>query len=235
VGASYTKGVDMKSNDKAPASESESELELELGFGFEPKLTRKLNLKPAPETDHSAFNSLIDCIDMGCPISVLATAIENDGIYGWDRFGRFIKFSKNVSKGDDAVIYHNVLDALARQYAWQWDARLQQSEKSPIELTAYPGPLCFGWYEDEMPDLSAIIAGGLAQPGMPSLREENNDKVLIGVLKAILIEKGVFKSQAALITYLIDERYNEYPGFAESTLEAKFAKANSLLLPPNLR
>jgi len=215
----------MKSDDKAPAPESE----------YKPKPKPR----PEPKTDHRPFLSLVDLLDMGTHISVLAEAIQNYGIYGWDRFNRFTKFSKDVSKGDDAVIYSKVLDALARQHAWECDALLQRSEQSPIELTEYPGPFCFGWYEDAMPNLKAIAAGVAAQPiepqRKPSVREENNDKVLIGVLLEVMIQREAFPSQAALIKHLIDEGYDSYEGIKESTLEAKFAKANSFLLPKHLR
>ena len=44
----------------------------------------------------SRFISLIELLDRPLCITIgqIATAIENRGVYGWDRFGRFAKSDK---------------------------------------------------------------------------------------------------------------------------------------------
>lgn len=172
-------------------------------------------------------------------IGTLATAIEKSDIQGWDRFGRFKPF-KSDSKGDDCDRFNRVLDALAAQHRWD---EAPDANRSPLdEAEDFAGSNhCFewGWLENQLPDFSAIVAGAAGQPSeperKPSKREENNDKVLIGVLLQVLKEKKVFESQSDLIKYLIDNGYDDYEGIKKSSLEGKFSEANKSLLPKHLR
>jgi hypothetical protein len=193
------------------------------------------------EDKKPAFKSLLHliCRDK-IGIGTLASAIEKKGIQGWDRFGRFKEFTLEESIGDDAVRLAGVLDTLAEQYAWDGEP----GTESPIE--EYDRYACdgrrysldWGWLESKMPLFSAIVAEAAGEPveplRKPSVREENNDKVLIGILLQVLLPKAGF-SQATLIDHLINNGYDSYEGITKSTLETKFAKANSFLLPKQLR
>jgi hypothetical protein len=187
----------------------------------------------------SAYKTLLHLIGREkISIGILATAIEEGGIWGWDRFGRFKRFTKE-STGDDATVYSKVLETLAQQHAWRDEGRNDQ--QSPLDWAGDSpedgGCFHFGWPESDPPNFEEIAAKAskhpAAPPKKPSAREENNDKVLIGALLQVFSQKGV--NQSELIKYLLDHGYDQYEGIKTSTLEAKFAKANASLLPKHLR
>jgi len=61
---------------------------------------------------------------------ILATAIEQHGIQGWDRYDRFVDFKPDSSEA------HLALDLLAAQAAWSRD----ESDDTPSPLEAAVGP-----------------------------------------------------------------------------------------------
>ena len=93
-------------------------------------------------------------------IGDLATAIENHGIYGVDRFGRFRHFKLGSPE------FSSALNGLEHQMAWECS---QQVPGAPMEQS--PADLCealwqgeppvpwaiLGWPEGQVPDLGAVI------------------------------------------------------------------------------
>ena len=85
----------------------------------------------------------------------LATAILNDGIVGWDRYGRQVHFAKDSAEAKMA------LDGLAEQYAWFGPPL--DSDLSPIDRYADFAPHLpsqwpeWGWYADALPDIGPAV------------------------------------------------------------------------------
>jgi hypothetical protein len=90
-------------------------------------------------------------------IGALATAIEKNGIYGTDRFGRKRPFR---SDEEEAKL---VLAGLAEQFRWECcgdpDVELSPADHSD---EAWEVPLhlrwtTYGWPEDELPDVGEVV------------------------------------------------------------------------------
>lgn len=169
-------------------------------------------------------------------ISTLASAIERDGIQGWDRFGRFKTFTKD-SQGDDAARYSKVLDLLAAQH--EFDAISDGAHRSPLEeaedFAGSGHPLEYGWLENQLPDFSAIVAEGAGQPveppKRPSKRAETSEKRIIGAILKHVLPRAGYESEAALISDLLEHGYDNYDGISKRNLEKTFAEAKRSLLP----
>jgi len=96
------------------------------------------------------FISVADVLDRGVSIGAVATEIETNGIYWWDRFGRFRKAEKIDSTSDETI---SILDALADlQTLYYQDIT---DEPDPIDCLPWEDmtyPLNrYGWHTDELP------------------------------------------------------------------------------------
>ena len=81
--------------------------------------------------------------------AVLATAVERQGIYTWDRFGRFVKFHDEFE--DE---YRKSLDLIARAYS---PDPMDSTEELDFEDEYGNNRLdAFGWPYDECPDFEKI-------------------------------------------------------------------------------
>lgn len=126
-------------------------------------------------------------------IGVLATAIEDkeNGIYTWDRFGRF-------GKADEAA-QTRALDLLARCYEYEADPCSQPNvhdNPHPLDKASFipDDPFeTFGWYPDKLPDFKTLTQRDNAQgrnhpnPASPQQRAAATKKrdtllVIIGAL-----------------------------------------------------
>lgn len=183
--------------------------------------------------DKQTYISLVQLINTGVKISILATAIEKHGIQGWDRFGRFKAFTKD-SAGDDALRYTKVLDALAAQHEWD---EAPANYRSPIEeAEAFAGsghPFEYGWLKSELPDFEAIVAGAAGQPvappKKPSKRAETSDLNIIAALLQFLMPKAGYAKEAQLINDLLDVGWGDYAGISQRNLQQRFADAKKSL------
>jgi hypothetical protein len=172
------------------------------------------------------FVSLGQCLQDGKSYAVLASAIEQHGIYTWDRFGRFGHFKPGSAEADD------VLDVLALQYAAEQSPYDDDDEDfdSPDSLLR----LC-GWPRDKLPDFApfeAEMAGSPKRPG--NAKEELNNLMIVGgLLACILGELAVskhpdFASQADLVRHLVD-KMKGCRGMSQRNLQDKFAAARRLV------
>lgn len=136
-------------------------------------------------------------------VATLATAIEKNGIYTWDRFGRMIKATKDDRSNPYSQM--KALDLLALVYEGQNEAKearqsgggdqLQHELDSFIEN--YQGPLVrFGWPSKQCPDFtkyklssampdSVMKAGQPDEDGLLGTRERKSLYVMIRALMQI--------------------------------------------------
>ena len=162
----------------------------------------------------------------------LATAIENQGIEGWDRYNRFRQF-----KGPDDENVRKALDALAREAAFNSEISYGDHERSPANECYDDGEGIFwryGWRQESMPDFAAIEA---VDTGLPSRSPTNSTKAnnaslaIIGaLLRYIRGELGTaphpdWRGQAQLIL-LLGQKLKFAGGISERNLEKQFADAN---------
>ena len=185
----------------------------------------------------SRFISLIELLDRPLCITIgqIATAIENRGVYGWDRFGRFAKSDKKNA------IKENALDALAKlwreQQAWEedpknWDPEEGWIDEFPLNDLHIEGshPLqFFGWPNAQLPPFHA--AEGAQSPAPPSLlgfspRALYN--ITGALLRVALSKRERPMTEAQLINHLV-ETYKPAHGISKSNLEKQFSKAKRSL------
>ncbi|MCA3124973.1 MAG: hypothetical protein ING90_20210 [Rhodocyclaceae bacterium] len=183
------------------------------------------------------------------PVSpgVIATVIENSGIQGWDRYGRFIRFTAQ-DEGEKAAHYREALDAVASEARYEWDSQDDQyHDRSPAEIEVDVGSSVFnryGWQQSELPNFVQVEASQPVSPPLPSRskRRENANALLVGVMKLLLVEDRLrkdfeldtaqppYSSQTDLIGAITDiAKQNKLPGLACSTLEQKLGDANEAL------
>jgi len=173
--------------------------------------------------DPMKFTSLIRLLDGDdegkdrVTVGALATAIEREGVHGWDRFGRF-----NRHKPDSPEA-QAVLDALAAYGASDADEPMEDDGTGVFSRYGWPVELLPTF--EKWPDLP--------MPPRPSVRADNANLRIIGALlcyiKGEIPHSGPFKSEADLIDTLLDGMGPGYPGISRRTLEGKFMQAKALL------
>jgi len=147
------------------------------------------------EMPEPVFHPLYDllCYPRKVGIATLATAIEDQGIHGWDRFGRFRKFTLS---DDPEKLLDGALKALAEQQTWDNNCgNCQADEQSPVDRydPGWDGSGWFGmgWRENDLPDFKAIEAEQAAAPVQPkhapaNIKGENHSMRLIGALLEVI-------------------------------------------------
>lgn len=162
-------------------------------------------------------------------IGALATAIENHGVWGWDRFERWRRFDK------DSEEQRTALNRLARQCELN-----AQSEPAAPDLDPTSDPLFFfGWLAADLPDFAADV---VSAPQVPKRRGDiarvaNTDLTIIGAMLFTLEGKlgcarhPRFSSTAQIIEH-IEHHMKGYPGVSKRTLEDRFSRARKLIDNP---
>ena len=174
------------------------------------------------------FVSVNKCLRDGVTEGTLATAIEKEGVYTWDRFGRFTCFKPGTREADE------VLDALARVY--ERDHGLHGGHPDEDDCGVPDSPLDLGgWPRTALPDFALFEADEAQSPARPgSPKEELNNLAIVGaLLGCVLGEHGVprhpeFASQADLVRFLAD-KMSGIRGMSRRNLEEKFARARRLI------
>lgn len=178
------------------------------------------------EFEDGDFVPLQALLDRGISVGDLATAIELQGVYGWDRFDRFKRFAaENADAG-------RALDALERA---QRRSSPYGGDDEPSDDEPFGKPLQeFGWLHGALPDFGpgAGAVPARRRPG-GTTKGGNADLALFGGLLLIIQGKlpgfGAhpdYTSNAALIDAL--ERVGA-DGLGRTTVEKKFAAARKHL------
>lgn len=162
--------------------------------------------------------------DAGVSIGALATAIENDGVCGWDRFGRYKRFDKDSQEAGVP------LDRLALQYA-----RNENPMDSGGPDDSIDAPLnLWGWPKKELPDFGAVEAGQPRPKVRPAdvARVAKSQDMLIGALTECVLAKGPWEghpqleNQAALIEAMAGF-YLGLSGMSKRSLETALARGRA--------
>lgn len=125
------------------------------------------------------FKSLYDLLMEGRPVGHLAAAIEQVGLFGIDRFGRFGNIKP---ESQDAK---NALDGLAKVFAYENTSSYGSSYGDEPWQNIIEGQFIneYGWLKSELPDFVSIAEGVVLKSPHSSLaRQENNNVALIGML-----------------------------------------------------
>lgn len=166
----------------------------------------------------------------GVEVSLLADAIEKEGIWGLDRYGRFKRFTP----GEEGA--QRALDALAAQHS----TSRYPGEQPAVETAEWEWTFrSYGWLKKDLPHFSQVgqIPSKLAsQPRGPALRAANVNLRIIAALLDIIINRmradqpkpEYAGSEAKLIKFL-ENMYQGYEGFGKRTLEIRFADAKKAL------
>ena len=119
--------------------------------------------------------------------ALIATAIEKEGIYHFDRFGRYM-----FANGDDKA---QALDLVAYHYDW---CRAPESDgrndpRSPVEQSAdsYPDPYGrLGWATDVLPNFKEIQQTLVESPVVRSVRDKKRKApdAFVSALIRLLVE-----------------------------------------------
>jgi len=108
-----------------------------------------------PRSEWHSLRSLLDRF----PTAILATAIEQHGVFVRDRFGRVVKAS---IEGDDDFSQGRALCLLA-----DWQAELSDPgpiyswEHEKFEFDSHPTQN-FGWPEEALPSLDGLVSSGIS-------------------------------------------------------------------------
>ena len=166
----------------------------------------------------------------------IVSAAEDLGfICGFDRFGRFRRFTFNQDK--DKTDIEKALNDLVDDLNYYSD--IYKHDLDPRDLDDPFHPLQrYGWLVDQPIDFKKYESDD-SDPLMPSSKtskkKESNELRLIGALVSCLCgqeKQGASReninSEANLIRFL-ETRFDGYPGFSKRSLEEKFASAKNLL------
>ena len=168
----------------------------------------------------------------GISPGTLATAIEQVGIYGWDRYGRFKHFTKD---SPEAVPAFNALAGHA-----QHD---DPNTMAPIDHDDGTGVYSrYGWPADKLPDFADIEAGMPPAPTLPRPTQRSDEDATLAIVGALLdfikgkVGEGreahpAYESEAQLADLLAGE-LGEFRGLSKSNLQKKFTLAKRLIQSP---
>lgn len=158
----------------------------------------------------------------GTPIGVAASAIEGQGIYGEDRFGRFKYFKATSAEAEE------VLKMLAARYQ---RVSNPQYEHDPATGDPVDDPFDrYGWPTKKSPDFASIAREVKPAPwGAPDSAPASALLVLGAVLGTVIKGKDspgrkAFTSQSQLIESL-DLEWPSVRGLSKRNLEGVFASA----------
>lgn len=143
-----------------------------------------------PNTESSNFKKIRDYLEGGSDhrevsIGLLATVIEQKGIYTWDRFGRFGKAQKGAE--------NDILDLLARIHQYEYDddgcvGHYQHPLDEAAPLPWDPFSL-FGWPITEKPDFEELAKQSIMEIPYPkpqaktaATKTHNTYLLIIGAL-----------------------------------------------------
>lgn len=180
-----------------------------------------------------------DLLQQGYTVAQLATAVEQYGVTGWDRFGRFGDHAP-PSKGEGA---RQALDALAAfaRYERNFEARVaaESLDQDAIDgsraIDDFDGwidvPLHhFGWPEDALPALHHIpLEPHPPLPGKaPDPFRTSTALHIIGALLDFIEQRQNAPSQAFLIDTMVGRNLG-VSGITKSNLQVRFGQANAAL------
>jgi hypothetical protein len=191
----------------------------------------------SPHDAASEFVTLDALLSEGRHTGVLATAIENYGIQGYDRYNRF----KDFDKGSDDE--KAALDLLAEYVEGSYDRALYGQDVDDDSLAADYSPYKrYGWLRTKLPDFdkSGPEAPYGTVPPVTKPKGRSDEPGNLAVIGSLLLvirggKYGIeahpdFKSEAALIDFLAE--MIGYPGMSPRTLQTKFAIAKRVLERP---
>lgn len=140
----------------------------------------------ADHADERLFLSLAHLLNQKISVGTLATAIEEEGVYTWDRFGRF-----GLAKDEDRSTAFSLLAAM---HAWAMDPDVQGSAdpRSPLELAEdYQSPdFCiFGWPVERAPNFEKIrlSQSELESRNTASGKRKAPDKFVAALVKLLIV------------------------------------------------
>jgi hypothetical protein len=165
-------------------------------------------------------------------IGDVASIIEREGIYSWDRYGRFKRFSP------DSETAQKALDLLAKLYEIRNDPQLDERyDFSDLDYELS----CFCWPEYDMPDFRTQQSSQAPQPTKPAHSSSGQTKsenaylgIILGLLKYIRGEfDGIsrhpdYRSDTQLRD-ILDHFMSAYPGCSKSNTLKRFKTANELV------
>ena len=108
----------------------------------------------APNETTNPWVSLAELLKSGISEAVLATAIENGGIYFYDRFGRRVSAQENGPEPN--ILKARALDLLADHYSYLTHTQMPDELASDNLFYDEPDFYKFGWPNNEIPDLNKI-------------------------------------------------------------------------------
>jgi hypothetical protein len=173
--------------------------------------------------------------NLGTHGAIVSAAEDLGFIHGFDRYGRFRRFTFNQDK--DKTDIEKALNDLVDDLNFYSD--IYQHDLEPRDLEdPFHRLQRYGWLIDQPIDFKKYESDDSVPP-MPvpktSRKKESNDLRLIGALVSCLCgqeKQGASReninSEANLIRFM-EKRFNGYPGFSKRSLEEKFASAKNLL------
>ena len=190
------------------------------------------------DNDDNPFIRLVTLLDRHAEVFAspadLATAIELYGVYGWDRYGRYKKFSADSPEAQEA------LSLIEDVYAYEQDPHHDDvDQQHPLDQIAgsnHPYQR-YGWATKALPDFDRIrsVQPQPQQPPLENSRTERTYLNIIGGLLELILSKtpsgkpnSLFSSQAAVVDSLL-AHFPKKAGLSKRTLDAKFAIAKQSL------
>jgi len=140
----------------------------------------------ADHADERLFLSLAHLLNQKISVGTLATAIEEEGVYTWDRFGRF-----GLAKDEDRSTAFSLLAAM---HAWAMDPHVEISDdpRSPLEWAEAcqsPDFYIFGWPVERAPNFEKIRLGQseLEPRNTASGKRKAPDKFVAALFKLLIV------------------------------------------------
>lgn len=175
------------------------------------------------------FMTLSELIKTNISVGTLASAIEQSGIYTWDRFGRFGK----ACDSDRERAFH----LLEAQHKWEADAEAERSDDPRSPLEQYDGfwdsPFDrFGWAAEVAPNFANIRQSQVEDVPKPvgKVRRKAPDAFVGGFVRLLveiarrdskinIDEMPGIKSDLLAVASKFDQRLDHASGTFDSYIE----------------
>lgn len=185
------------------------------------------------EADGNPFMNFRDLLSQGkVSVATLATAIEDNGVYAWDKYGRFKKFTKDQPENSEAL---KLLAWLYERDNSSWEDQGQMDGLNQADGPDDPF-YKYGWSLEVCPDFK-LIRDGQSEIAHKkwNKREYASYLRIIGALLEYIkgdapgVEKHPsFINEAKLIEFF-DSKYEGYEGLSQSNLSRKFPESKRIL------
>lgn len=189
------------------------------------------------------LKTFYEYLQEGYTVAQLATAVEKNGVCGWDRFGRYGEFK---ASGQRINGVEDALDALAAYWHYEqnfWRETGGLGDPESISLESHPidsfnqidfpfiGIHQFGWLLEDLPKINASEKYPMAPRFNAKHAVTRHTNALLHIIGALLdyIDSDMDTEKETAFVKGLNHKFSDVDGLSESNLFKQFTEARRAL------